>query len=272
MKVGSGGFAAAMALAEEIPMSCHARTRRCGLCSIVILAVFAIFAAESQGQQAQWSLGVKTETVGERMRTAGANVNESGAVNRPQPTPPQAVVPQDDALYGLRITEVAKGSAAEKAGLRVGDLVGKVNNQTVDSPEALVRLVRASGGVITVVVADGRSATGYKTKTIDLLGPEPRPGEVYVPHIGIYYEKVLYQGGTFGARLTRNPVVGSPARQFRIGAAPQLYYLEKGDTILELDGQTFRTEADVSNHQSETTMRFIDKNTRQVYDGIITLP
>ena len=57
-----------------------------------------------------------------------------------------------------------------------------------------------------------------------------------------------------------------------MGSTTQLYRLERGDTILEMDGQRFRTDTDVRNHRFETTMQFIDNNTGQTVAGSLTLP
>ena len=91
--------------------------------------------------------------------------------------------------------------------------------------------------------------------------------------MGIYYQKVVYQDGTFGARLTRDAVPGSPTTQLRMGSSTQLNRLEKGyKPIFEMDGQRFRNEDHVRDHRGETTMRFIDKNTGQTMAAALTLP
>ena len=96
--------------------------------------------------------------------------------------------------------------------------------------------------------------------------------EHFVPHIGIYYKKVYYQDGTFGAQLTRDAVPSSPATQIRSAAFSQPIRLERGDTIFELDGQRFRTDDDVKNHRYDTTMRLIDSRTGRTIAGSLTLP
>ena len=97
-------------------------------------------------------------------------------------------------------------------------------------------------------------------------------GENFLSHMGVYYRKVPYEDGTFGAQLTRDPVPGSPAAQIRSTANAQAYRLERGDTIFEIDGQRFRTDLDVRSHRLESTIRFIDVRTGQIMAGSFTLP
>jgi serine/threonine-protein kinase len=122
-----------------------------------------------------------------------------------------------------------------------------------------IRLARSS--------SDGNKPRGGQT--------DPTPVQLeehFVPHIGIYYKKVYYQDGSFGAQLTRDAVPGSPAAQIRSAASTQRVRLERGDTIFEIDGQRFRTDEEVRNHRLETTMRLIDRRTGRTIAGSLTLP
>ena len=74
------------------------------------------------------------------------------------------------------------------------------------------------------------------------------------PNLGVFYTAVPYSDGTFGARLTKPPITGSPA--FFSG-------LETGDVVLTLDGAPFRVPADVVNHAALTLMRLIDVRSGQ---------
>jgi hypothetical protein len=83
---------------------------------------------------------------------------------------------------------------------------------------------------------------------VPTVGPgasEPR----FAPNLGIYYEVIRYTGGTFGARLTRYPVPGSPAAQLR---------LKPGDIIGMMDELPFRSHQDVLNHKAQTSILFIN--------------
>jgi len=87
--------------------------------------------------------------------------------------------------------------------------------------------------------------------------------DLFAGNLGIYYAKVPYGDGTFGARLTRPPVPGSPAAQLQ---------LEPGDTIFMLDGVRFREPSDVLNHVEETSVVFINVRTNQPQSADVTLP
>jgi len=208
-------------------------------------------------------LGVRTETISEDHLIPG---DPPGGMRRG---------PRTVTVYMLRITDVIAGSAAAKAGLKTGDVIESVNDETVTTPNELARIVRGSNGVLELSL---KGRNGNKFKTIDLRaagGRAPVPpqfDEIYIPHMGIYYKKVPYQDGTFGAQLTRDAVSGSPATQVRLEATPQPNRLEQGDTIIEMDGQRFRTDAEVRNHRSETAIRFIDSRTGQTMAGSFTLP
>jgi len=87
--------------------------------------------------------------------------------------------------------------------------------------------------------------------------------DLFAGNLGIYYARVPYENGTFGARLTRPPVPGSPAAQLQ---------LEPGDTIFMLDGLRFREPSDVLNHVDQTTVAFINVRTNQSQTAEVTLP
>lgn len=57
---------------------------------------------------------------------------------------------------GTRIREVVKGSPADKAGLRVNDVLTKVNGRRVTTPEAFDREMRNAGNRVTVTIEDDR--------------------------------------------------------------------------------------------------------------------
>ncbi|MEO8111218.1 MAG: PDZ domain-containing protein [Ginsengibacter sp.] len=49
----------------------------------------------------------------------------------------------DKSTDGVKINEVMKGSSAEKAGLKVGDIITKIDNKDITSPSELMDAVRA---------------------------------------------------------------------------------------------------------------------------------
>jgi len=141
------------------------------------------------------------------------------------------------------------------------------------------------GAVGRIQGASLHTSSGRTWAKFEAQGPKPAESalpqtvltpaqleEHFVPHIGIYYKNVYYQDGSFGAQLTRDAVLGSPAAHIRSAASTQLVRLERGDTIFEIDGQRFRTDDDVKNHRFDTTMRLIDSRTGRTISGSLTLP
>ena len=55
---------------------------------------------------------------------------------------PMLVVTSKDNSKGAEITEVVDGSAAEKAGFKVGDIITKVGDKSVTDPKSLSAAVR----------------------------------------------------------------------------------------------------------------------------------
>jgi membrane-associated protease RseP (regulator of RpoE activity) len=220
MKVGTDALVLPISLPEETSMSCDARAGFDGRICIVAFTLCLVFGAESTAQPGQWMLGVRTETISETQMLAG----DPPGVRRQRPN--------TTTVYMLRVSDVIDGSAADKAGLKRGDVIESVNDKSVRTHNDLIRIVRGSNGVVEL---DLKTRNGRKTKKIDLRaggGEPPAAGEIFVQHIGIYYEKVANQDGTFVARLTRDAVAGSPTTQIRVATSPQLLRLEKGDAII----------------------------------------
>ena len=90
---------------------------------------------------------------------------------------------------GVLVTRVVDGSPAQKAGIRKGDVIVRVDNDPVDSPAALARVVRASPAgesVVVQVVRDGqrlrlstrlasRSSDDGEDESEDERGDAPTP-------------------------------------------------------------------------------------------------
>lgn len=84
----------------------------------------------------------------------------------------------------------------------------------------------------------------------------------YAANFGINYQ-VVPMGDRLGARLTRPPAPGSPA------AAIQL---EPGDLIYEIDGLPIRHFVDVLNHNSRTSVSFVNIRTSRPETRTTDLP
>lgn len=74
------------------------------------------------------------------------------------PTLGVKVLARDDG-NGARIAEVEPGSPAEKAGLKQGDIVTRVNDRLIENADALIAAARSQdfGATVTLEVSDGNS-------------------------------------------------------------------------------------------------------------------
>jgi hypothetical protein len=100
-----------------------------------------------------------------------------------------------------------------------------------------------------------RRSSGQGNGRRPVEGAPPRSrrrGELFASNLGIFYTRLSYSDGTFGARLTRPPAAGSPAS--RTG-------LEPGDVIVALDGTPFRDPEDFLGHTGRVRMTLIDGRT-----------
>ena len=64
------------------------------------------------------------------------------------------------------VAEISSGSAAEKAGLRVGDVITRVGDRTVDGADALIAAIRSHrpGDEVTLTyLRDGQESTAQVT-------------------------------------------------------------------------------------------------------------
>lgn len=99
-------------------------------------------------------------------------------------------------------------------------------------------------------------------------GPAPAvapmaPQPLFAGNLGIVYVPISFNNGTFGLRLTRAPLPGSPASQLPLDA---------GDVVFALDGQRFANANDVANHVGLTAVDFVRAATNTLHRGNINLP
>ena len=106
-------------------------------------------------------------------------------------------------------------------------------------------------------------AVAFAAFSLATVVASSRADDLFANNLGIYYEKVAYDDGTFGAKLTRAPEANSPAAQ--IG-------LEVGDVVFMMDDQRFRTPQDVLSHVNNTSVTLIDVRTGQVEQAVVVLP
>lgn len=93
---------------------------------------------------------------------------------------------------GAEIQEVVKGSAAEKAGLKKGDILTKIGEEAIDGPEALSDLIgfKKPGDEIKIsYLREGKKSTAKATlgkrsgRTQNIRGPRPQIRSFTMPHM-----------------------------------------------------------------------------------------
>ena len=67
---------------------------------------------------------------------------------------------------GVKITDVSKGSAADKAGLKEGDIITKVGNKKINTPDELMDVVKKQKPKDNITVSYKRNGRSADTKAI----------------------------------------------------------------------------------------------------------
>jgi serine protease Do len=84
---------------------------------------------------------------------------------------------EENGPEGAKVGEVSEGSAAEKAGLKEGDLITKIDDKSIDGPETLAKVVRSykPGDKVTVTF----KRAGKEQKATAELGKSRSSARVY---------------------------------------------------------------------------------------------
>ena len=106
-----------------------------------------------------------------------------------------------------------------------------------------------------------------QTGVMNLPGHTPLPADVppelFAANLGIHYQLMALDGGTFGARLSRTATGDVPAAACG---------LELGDMIVRLDDQPIKKPEDVLAHFDQTTVDFINIRTGNLERRVVQLP
>lgn len=86
----------------------------------------------------------------------------------------------------------------------------------------------------------------------------------YSRRLGIYFTLERYGSG-YGARLTADPVPGSPLRQAQV-------QLERGDMVTFVDSMPIRGPEDLENHYGQTAVAFVNVRTGAAEARWVYLP
>ncbi|MFT6380159.1 MAG: serine protease Do [Akkermansiaceae bacterium] len=114
-------------------------------------------------------------------KTSGVRFN-SAQKDGPAPNQPMLGIQLAEGDDGVTVGEVVPNSPAQKAGMRTGDLVKKINDKAVKSPEELVKLVKTmkAGDEVKVDFLREGEAKSTKAKLVgfqSLMDPKKAPAQ-----------------------------------------------------------------------------------------------
>lgn len=158
-------------------------------------------------------------------------------------------VTTDKAGEGAKITDISKGSAAEKAGLKEGDIITRINDQKIASPEDLSRTVRKYKPEEKVTIGykrDGKDqsqsiALGKRKTTI--TGFNVAPGAFNMDHMQDLYN--------FNYSLNSRGKLGIKAQETEEG---------KGLKVLDVDEESPADKAGIKEGDIITDFDGVDVN------------
>jgi S1-C subfamily serine protease len=152
----------------------------------------------------------------------------------PQPTLPGRIplgIQGTFTVEGMRISAVGPGSPAEKAGVQRGDLIVKIDGQTIGNQEEFNAVVNSSSGSLVLLVRRSPNSPPLRLITETGGGTVAALRQLQGPYllgiIGAYTPN--------GMRIN-HVVPGTPAE--RIGLRPN-------DTVMTINGQPIRNQSEL---------------------------
>jgi hypothetical protein len=197
-----------------------------------------------------------------------------------------------DGPYGLQVTGVLRGSPAEQAGVRAGDLILQCNGREVPSGAAFQQMIAAAGpgepirllisrggqqGVLTAVLgaAAGQPPTAppadpaLQAKALEQIGRRLYEAAFFYRLtdlvVDLGEDRLLVGSGLGGAPAPAPEVVGRSARLFETSADAVMSYL---DSVV-LQGRA--SEAGVSLETFRTAFMTQDPEYALAYTGFLAL-
>jgi serine protease Do len=152
-------------------------------------------------------------------------------------TKPMLGVLTDDDENGAKITSVTKGSGAEKAGLKAGDVIAKINNDKIENARDLTATIgklKVDDKVNITIRRDNKEQQVTAT-----LGKRTTTTTIY-PSTDMF-------NGNFD-RLNDLQITGSTGLYFnrgRLGIKAQDTEDEKGVKVLEVDAESFAAKSGI---------------------------
>jgi serine protease Do len=153
-----------------------------------------------------------------------------------------------DKVEGVYVADIVKGSGAEDAGLKSGDVIIKVNNAKVrNMPELqeLVALNRPGDKVNLEFIRDGKTMTRTVTlknrdNTVKLLSKEEKPAKGILAELGAEFEEVK---GEEARKL--GIAKGLKVTNIQSGALRNNTNIEKGFVITRVNNAAVGTAKDL---------------------------
>jgi Do/DeqQ family serine protease len=175
-------------------------------------------------------------------------------VNIAQLTPEIAADYEVEGTAGALVTAVSNGSAAERAGLQIGDVIVSVNGQPVGDPLSLrnaIGLLRPGDTIDVGYIRDGRR------RTVEAVLGELEAGAVADEDLGELDAR--FEGAQFATNSEQRPdyngVPGVLVTAVEQGSPAAQRGLRTGDTITHVNRQRVRSIAEA---------RMIIENSRSV--------
>jgi serine protease Do len=172
---------------------------------------------------------------------------------------------KDQDVKGAIVEKVTEGSAADKAGLKENDVIKKVDDEVIDSPEDLTKVIGKHKPNDKVTITYERS--GKTNKTEATLGKRKgtpmtiRPHEFHMPEFNFDWKD-----GDFGPRTFSyggRPRLGIKAQDTEDGkgvkvlgvddeSAAEKAGIQKDDVITEFDGKKVNTADELATAARES--------------------
>ncbi|OQP47043.1 hypothetical protein A4H97_05870 [Niastella yeongjuensis] len=161
---------------------------------------------------------------------------------------------------GAEISAVTENSAAEKAGLKENDIIKKIDDETINSPEDLTRIVRKHKPEDKIEITYDRK--GKTEKTTVTLGKKSRrmtitsPNALTVPNFNFDWQDRGDFPRNFNFNYNNKPRLGIKAQDTENGkgvkvldvdneSAAEKAGIKKDDVITEFDGKKVGTTEDL---------------------------
>jgi serine protease Do len=169
----------------------------------------------------------------------------------------------DSGPEGAKVGEISKGSAAEKAGIRTGDLITKLDDTKIDGPESLALSVHEyqPGDKVTITfLRDGKEQK--VTATLDK--GKKRDNEVYSFSLPPGGQNFNLDGNNFKFGMPPGAFSYSYGNNHRLGIHAQDTEDGKGVKVLDVDDESAAAKAGIKEGDIITTFAGREVNSATV--------